>query len=137
MEKNETPKNLALLTADEATLSILEVDAEGVRMPGCTRANGSEVVPMEQIIIALITAGLSLVGVMITNYFNNKSLSDKVTHQLEVAQAVTDTKIEELTREVRTHNNFAQRIPVMEEKIAVANHRIDDLERHEEKERKI
>lgn len=92
---------------------------------------------MEQIIIALITAGLSLVGVMITNYFNNKSLSDKVTHQLEVAQAVTDTKIEELTREVRAHNNFAQRIPVMEEKIAVANHRIDDLERHEEKERKI
>ena len=92
---------------------------------------------MEQIIIALITAGLSLVGVMITNYFNNKSLSDKVTHQLEVAQAVTDTKIEELTREVRTHNNFAQRIPVMEEKIAVANHRIDDLEQHEEKERKI
>ena len=92
---------------------------------------------MEQIIIALITAGLSLVGVMITNYFNNKSLSDKVTHQLEVAQAVTDTKIEELTREVRTHNNFAQRIPVMEEKIAVENHRIDDLERHEEKVRKI
>ena len=87
---------------------------------------------MEQIIIALITAGLSLVGVMITNYFNNKSLSDKVTHQLEVAQAVTDTKIEELM-----HNNFAQRVPVMEEKIAVANHRIDDLERHEEKERKI
>ena len=62
---------------------------------------------------------------------------DDGTHQLEVAQAVTDTKIEELTREVRTHNNFAQRIPVMEEKIAVANHRIDDLERHEEKERKI
>lgn len=92
---------------------------------------------MEQIIIALITAGLGLVGVMVTNYFNNKSLSDKVTHQLEVAQAVTDTKIEELTREVRTHNNFAQRIPVMEEKIAVANNRIDDLERHEEKERKI
>ena len=92
---------------------------------------------MEQIIIALITAGLSLVGVMITNYFNNKSLSDKVTHQLEVAQAVTDTKIEELTREVRMHNNFAQRVPVMEEKIAVANHRIDDLERQEEKERKI
>ena len=69
---------------------------------------------MEQIIIALITAGLSLVGVMVTNYFNNKSLSDKVTHQLEVAQAVTDTKIEELTREVRMHNNFAQKIPVLE-----------------------
>ena len=86
---------------------------------------------MEQIIIALITAGLSLVGVMVTNYFNNKSLSDKVTHQLEVAQAVTDTKIEELTREVRMHNNFAQKIPVLEEKMSVANHRIDDLERHE------
>lgn len=87
---------------------------------------------MEQIIIALITAGLGLVGVMVTNYFNNKSLSDKVTHQLEVAQAVTDTKIEELTREVRMHNNFAQKIPVLEEKISVANHRIEDLERHEE-----
>ena len=87
---------------------------------------------MEQIIIALITAGLGLVGVMITNYFNNKSLSDKVIHQLEVAQAVTDTKIEELTREVRMHNNFAQKIPVLEEKMSVANHRIEDLERHEE-----
>lgn len=87
---------------------------------------------MVQIAVALITAGLGLVGVMITTYFSNKSLSENVTHQLEVAQAVTDTKIEELTREVRTHNNFAQRIPVMEEKIAVANHRIDDLERHEE-----
>ena len=87
---------------------------------------------MEQIIIALITAGLSLVGVMITNYFSNKSLSDEVTHQLEVAQAVTDTKIEELTREVRMHNNLAQKIPVLEEKMSVANHRIEDLERHEE-----
>ena len=87
---------------------------------------------MEQIIIALITAGLGLVGLMVTHYFNNKSLSDKVTHQLEVAQAVTDTKIEELTREVRAHNNFAQKIPVLEEKMSVANHRIEDLERHEE-----
>ena len=87
---------------------------------------------MEQIIIALITAGLSLVGVMITNYFSNKSLGDKVQHQLEVSQAVTETKIEELTREVRAHNNFAQKIPVLEEKMSVANHRIEDLERHEE-----
>ena len=84
---------------------------------------------MEQIIIALITAGMSLVGVMITNYFSNKSLSDKVTHQLEVAQAVTDTKLEELTREVREHNNFARRVPVVEEQIKVANQRIQDLER--------
>lgn len=87
---------------------------------------------MEQIVVALITAGLSLVGVMITNYFSNKSLSDKVTHQLEVAQAVTECKIEELTREVRLHNDFARRIPVLEERVSVANHRIEDLERHEE-----
>ena len=91
---------------------------------------------MEQIIIALITAGLSLVGVMITNYFSNKSLGDKVQHQLEVSQAVTETKIEELTREVRAHNNFAQRVPVLEEKMTVANHRIADLERCREREEK-
>lgn len=86
---------------------------------------------MEQIVVALITAGLGLVGVMITNYFSNKSLGDKVQHQLEVSQAVTDTKIEELTREVRAHNNFAQRVPVLEEQMKVANHRIADLEANE------
>lgn len=91
---------------------------------------------MEQIAVALITAGLGLVGVMITNYFSNKSLGDKVQHQLEVSQAVTDTKIEELTREVRAHNNFALRVPVLEEKMAVANHRIADLERCHEREEK-
>lgn len=91
---------------------------------------------MEQIVVALITAGLGLVGVMITNYFSNKSLGDKVQHQLEVSQAVTDTKIEELTREVRAHNNFAQRVPVLEEKMAVVNHRIADLERCHEREEK-
>ena len=52
-----------------------------------------------------------------------------MSHKLEVHQAVTDTKIEELTREVREHNNFARRMPVVEEQIKVANHRIDDLER--------
>ena len=86
--------------------------------------------------VALITAGLGLVGVMITNYFSNKSLGDKVQHQLEVSQAVTETKIEELTREVRAHNNFAQRVPVLEEKMTVANHRIADLERCHEREEK-
>ena len=84
---------------------------------------------MEQVIVALITAGLSLVGVIITNYFSNKSLGDKVQRQLEVSQAVTETKIEELTREVREHNNFARRMPVLEEKVAVVNHRIADLEK--------
>lgn len=91
---------------------------------------------MEQIVVALITAGLGLVGVMITNYFSNKSLGDKVQHQLEVSQALTETKIEELTREVRAHNNFAQRVPVLEEKMTVANHRIADLERCREREEK-
>ena len=86
--------------------------------------------------VALITAGLGLVGVMITNYFSNKSLGDKVQHQLEVSQAVTETKIEELTREVRAHNNFAQRVPVLEEKMTVANHRIADLERCRERKEK-
>lgn len=63
-------------------------------------------------------------GVVVTNASSNK----KVETQLKVCQAVTDTKIEELTREVREHNNFARRMPVVEEQIKVANHRIEDLE---------
>lgn len=61
------------------------------------------------------------------------SSNRKLEHNLDKAQAVTDTKIDELTREVREHNNFAKRIPVIEEQIKVANHRIDDLERKVEK----
>lgn len=79
---------------------------------------------MEAIIVAIITGGLSLIGVVISNMSSNKKIEDK----LSVQQAVTETKIEELTREVRLHNNFAQRVPVLEEQIKVANHRIDDLE---------
>ena len=75
---------------------------------------------------ASITVGvLSLVGVIITNSNSNK----KIEHQLETSQAVTDCKIDELTREVREHNNFAQRVPVMEEQIKVINHRMQDLEK--------
>lgn len=84
---------------------------------------------MESIIVALITGGLSLIGVIITS----RSSGKKVQQQLEIAQAVTDTKIEELTREVRRHNGFADRVPILEEKMKVANHRIDDLERMEKK----
>lgn len=80
---------------------------------------------METIITALITGGLALIGVVITSINGNK----KMEHQLQVNQAVTDTKLEELTREVREHNNFARRMPVVEEKIGVANHRIADLEK--------
>ena len=84
----------------------------------------------------ILTALGSLVAVIITNRANN----DKMLHQMEVqqlnikaelekAQAITDTKITELTREVREHNNFAKRVPVIEEQIKVANHRIEDLEK--------
>lgn len=84
---------------------------------------------MESIIVALITGGLSLIGVIITTRNNSK----RMEQQLQTAQAVTDAKIDELTREVREHNNFARRMPVLEERIKVANHRIDDLEHEKEK----
>ena len=67
----------------------------------------------ESIIVALITASVTLIGVLISN---------------SEVQAVSETKIEELTREVREHNNFARRVPVVEEQIKVINHRISDLE---------
>ena len=75
---------------------------------------------------ALITGGLSLIGVVVTCVATSKK-SEKAA---SVAQAVTDTKIEELTREVRAHNNFAQRMPVVEHEIKVINHRIEDLEQY-------
>lgn len=68
---------------------------------------------ISEIIVALLSGGVTLIGVLIAN---NR------------AQAVTETRLDELTREVREHNNFARRVPVLEEKIEVANHRIDDLE---------
>ena len=68
---------------------------------------------LNEIIVALITGGITLLGVLISN---------------GKAQAVTETKLEELTREVREHNNFAHRVPVMEEQMKVANHRIQDWE---------
>ncbi len=80
---------------------------------------------MNDIIVALIVGGLSLIGVIITNISSNK----KVQTDMKVQSAVTDEKIEELTREVREHNNFAKRMPVVEEQIKVINHRIKDLEK--------
>ena len=79
---------------------------------------------MEAIIVAIITGGLSLIGTIITVLVANS----KTREDLKISQAVTDTKITELTREVRTHNNFAQRMPVVEEQIKVINHRLHDLE---------
>ena len=79
----------------------------------------------EAIFVALITGGLSLAGVVITCMATARK-NEKLQ---EISLAVTDTKIEELTREVRLHNHFAQRMPVVEEQIKVINHRLSDLER--------
>ncbi len=78
----------------------------------------------DAIIVALITGGLSLLGVVITN---RRSARD-MDHKLEMRQAVTDTKIEELTREVRLHNNFAQRMPVVEQEIKDICRTMDKLQ---------
>ena len=71
---------------------------------------------METILSAVIAGAVTLIGVLIAN---------------SRSQAVTDTKLEELAREVREHNNFARRVPILEEQMKVANHRIADLENHE------
>ena len=68
---------------------------------------------MNEIIVAIITGGITLVGVLLAN---------------QKTQAVMETRIDELTREVREHNNFARRVPILEEQMKVANHRIQDLE---------
>ena len=73
---------------------------------------------------SVIVGLLSLCGVIITNNRSN----NKMQSEIHTAQAVTDERIDELTREVREHNNFAHRMPVVEEQIRVINHRIADLE---------
>jgi len=78
----------------------------------------------EAIITAIITGGLSLIGVVITCIATAK----KTENSIRISQAVTETKITELTREVREHNGFARRMPVVEEQIKVINHRLTDLE---------
>jgi hypothetical protein len=79
----------------------------------------------ESVLVALITGGLSLLGVIITNLMAAR----KNEAAIRTSQAVTDAKLEALTREVRDHNQFARRMPVVEEQIKVINHRIGDLER--------
>ena len=78
----------------------------------------------ESILVALITGGLSLAGVVVTCM----ATARKTEKNAAVNQAVTDTKLDELTREVRLHNDFACRIPVLEEQMKVVNHRLADLE---------
>lgn len=84
---------------------------------------------MESIIVAIITGGLSLIGVVLSN----RAASRKTEDSIKLSQAITDTKLDELTREVREHNGFARRMPVVEEQIKVINHRISDLEEAEKR----
>lgn len=81
----------------------------------------------ETILVAIISGGLALLGTVSTCI----ATSRKSDERIRISQAVTETKIDELTREVRRHNNFAERIPTVEEKIVSLNQRLDFLERNE------
>lgn len=94
----------------------------------------------EAVVVALITGGCAVFSQVVISAKSTKELYAKLDKQSEISDqkldakleryiAVTDQKIEELTREVRKHNNFAEKIPVLEEKVSVANHRIEDLEK--------
>lgn len=76
------------------------------------------------IIVSIISATATIAGVIITTKASGKDIS----HKLEMQQAVTDTKLDNLTAEVSKHNHFAERMPVVEEQIKVINHRLEDLE---------
>lgn len=89
----------------------------------------------EAVIVALITGLLAVAAEVVIAVVNNKAMMKELEKQsalsdarLEKNQAVTDTKLENLTSEVRAHNQFAQRLPVLEEQLKAANHRISDLE---------
>lgn len=77
------------------------------------------------VLASLITGLLSLAGVMVSNLLSDRRRETA----LRTAQAVTDEQLRQLTREVREHNNFARRMPVVEEQIKVINHRLEDLEK--------
>ncbi|MDO5323446.1 MAG: hypothetical protein Q4G06_05455 [Clostridia bacterium] len=78
----------------------------------------------ESVIVALVTAGAAILSNVVLSNKNSR----EIDHKLETHQAVTDAKLEELTREVREHNNFARRMPVLEEKLSASNRRIENLE---------
>lgn len=89
----------------------------------------------DAIIVALITGGLSLIGVIITSYKSNQQLYAKLDKQSELSDAklereiaVVKTQIENLSEEVHKHNAFAERIPTLEEKAKAADRRLTDLE---------
>ena len=78
---------------------------------------------MNEILIALITGGCSIIAVILTN----RSANDKMMQSMNINQAVTDSKIEELTREVREHNNFAKRVPLLEKDMEYLKDQVRDL----------
>lgn len=82
----------------------------------------------EAIVVAVITGVLALVGSIVGSLATKDKVIQDIKTEVVKNQAVTDTKIDELTREVREHNGFAKRMPVVEEQLKVANHRIEDLE---------
>lgn len=87
---------------------------------------------MTQIVVSIITGVFTLAGVIVTVVVGGRQQTQKMLAEAAKAQAVTDTKLDELTREVREHNNFAKRMPVVEEQIKVINRQIDGLERRKE-----
>ena len=103
----------------QADATLDAICANGQRIQQAWEDNAEDergVIPMESIISAILAGAVTLIGVLIAN---------------SRSQAVTDTKLEELTREVREHNNFARRVPILEEQMKVVNHRLADLEADE------
>lgn len=86
----------------------------------------------EAIAVAVIGGVFAILCAVVTGLISSVTTSQKTRTALKISQAVTDEKIEELTREVREHNGFARRMPVVEEQIKVINHRIDDLEQNQQ-----
>lgn len=84
---------------------------------------------MESIVVSIITGIITIITVII----NTKASNREIQHKLETQQAVFETKLDNLTSEVREHNNFARRMPVVEEQIKVINHRLEDLERENQR----
>lgn len=84
----------------------------------------------DTISVALITGGLTFLGVLVTNFSSNKKIINDIKLEVTRNQAITDTKIEELTREVREHNNFAKRMPVVESEI---KHIEEEINKHHHK----
>ena len=83
----------------------------------------------DAVLVAIISGVCSMIVGIVSAVIAAKSTGNDVQKKMEISLAVTDTKLTDLTREVREHNNYARRMPLVEEQIKVANHRIEDLEK--------